>query len=112
MCGAGVGLGSNNLAYADVRREDRDEVHYRARAFGPDARQLQFLIVNISPHGLMARCDGDFQVGQRIRVVLPEVGAMVAEIRWALGGRIGCQFEQAIDLASYYALLTALVKSR
>ena len=34
-----------------------------------------------------------------------------AEVRWALGGRIGCQFDQAIDLASYYELLSVLVKN-
>jgi hypothetical protein len=107
-----VDLGKSNLAYAEIRREDRDEVHYRARAFGPDARQLAFLIVNISPHGLMARCDDCFQVGDRIRVVLPHAGPVTAEVRWSLGGRIGCQFESAIDLASYYELLSTLVRNR
>jgi hypothetical protein len=105
-----VSLGGGNLAYADVRREDRDEVFYRARAFGPDAKQHAFLIVNISPHGLMARCEGRFEIGDRIRVVLPVVGPQVAEIRWSLGGRVGCQFETAIDLASYYELLSQLLK--
>jgi hypothetical protein len=106
-----MGLRADNLAYADVRRDEREEVHYRARAFGPDARQLNFLIVNISAHGLMARCDSDLKTGDRIRVVLPIAGPVVAEIRWALGGRIGCQFEHAIDLASYYELLSMMLKS-
>lgn len=108
---ARVGFGAGNLAYADGRREGRDEVYYRARAYGPDARQLGFLIVNISPHGLMARCESEFAVGDRIRVVLPIAGAVVAEVRWSLGGRIGCQFDQAIDLASYYELITVMLKS-
>jgi hypothetical protein len=107
-----VSLGTGNLAYADIRREGRDDVYYRARAFGPDAKQLTFLIVNISPHGLMARCDDAFEVGDRIRVVLPQVGSVVAEVRWSLGGRIGTQFERAIDLASYYELLTIMVKAK
>jgi hypothetical protein len=96
---------------AEVRREERDEVHYRARAFGPDARQLGFLIVNISPHGLMARCEAPLEVGDRIRVVLPIAGPTVAEVRWSLGGRIGCQFESAIDLASYYELITVMLRA-
>lgn len=106
-----MGLRADNLAYADVRREDREEVHYRARAFGPDARQLNFLIVNVSAHGLMARCGSDLKTGDRIRVVLPIAGPVVAEVRWALGGRIGCQFERAVDRASFYELLSVMVKS-
>ena len=104
-----VGLG--NLAYAEIRREGRDDVHYRARGFGPDARQLNLIIVNLSPHGLMARCERPLEIGQRIRVILPIIGPVAAEIRWSLGGRIGCQFDQAIDLAGYYELIAVVVKA-
>jgi hypothetical protein len=99
-----------NAVPAEVRREDRDEVHYRARAFGPDAKALTLLVVNISPHGVMARCDECYAVGERIRLTLPVVGVLIAEVRWSLGGRIGCQFDRPIDLASYYELLALLLK--
>ncbi len=107
-----MGFSIGNLAIADERQVSRDEVHYRARAFGPDARQLAFLIVNISPHGLMARCDTEFDTGARIRIVLPVAGPVVAEVRWWLGGRLGCQFDPAIDLATYYELIAALLKGK
>ena len=107
-----MALAFGNLAMADDRRELRDEVQYRARAFGPDARQLGFLVVNLSPHGLMARCETPFEVGDRLRVVFPGIGSLVAEVRWSLGGRVGCRFERAIDLASYYELLATLLKAR
>lgn len=107
-----MSFGTGNLAHADIRREGREDVHYRARAFGPDAKQLNFLIVNISPHGLMARCEDSFEVGDRIRVVLPHVGPVVAEVRWSLGGRLGCQFDHVIDLAGYYELITTMVKAK
>lgn len=97
-------------AVDDVRRENRDEVHYRARAFGPDAKPLTLLVVNISSNGLMARCDAAYTVGDRIRVSLPVVGVMVAEIRWSLGGRMGCQFDRTVDLATYYELVASLLK--
>ncbi len=111
----GVGpavVAMGTLALTEDRREDRDEVHYRARAFGPDAKQLNLLVVNISPHGLMARCESELAIGSRLRVALPVVGNLVSEVRWSRGGRSGCQFEQAIDLASYYELLAVLVKGR
>ncbi|MDP5278172.1 PilZ domain-containing protein [Sphingomonas sp. DG1-23] len=101
-----------NLALADDRQEMRDDVHYRARAYGPDARQLTFLVVNLSPHGLMARCDTPFETGDRLRIVLPVAGTLVAEVRWSLGGRLGCQFDPAIDLASYYELVAVLLKGK
>ena len=103
---------TGNLALAEVRREERDEVHYRVKAFGPDARPLNLLIVNISPHGLMARCETCFETGDRIRMTLPIVGVVAAEVRWSLGGRIGCQFDHAIDLAGYYELAAVLVKAK
>ncbi|RYD95415.1 MAG: PilZ domain-containing protein [Sphingomonadales bacterium] len=102
----------SSLAFADVRREGRDDVHYRARAFGPDAKLHTLLIVNISPHGLMARCDACFEVGDRIRIQMPVIGVMVAEIRWSLGGRLGAQFETAMDLAAYYELIAGMMRGK
>lgn len=99
-----------NLAYADDRAVDRDAVHHRTRAATLDGRPLPLLIVNISPHGMMARCESVVTSGTRIRVILPLVGPVVGEVRWALGGRIGCQFDKAIALAGYYELLAVLVK--
>jgi hypothetical protein len=98
-------------APADDRRLiERDEVHYRARAFGPDAQPVTLLIVNISPHGLMARCEKPFAEGDRMRVTLPAIGVVAAEVRWSLGGRLGASFDTAIDLASYYELIAQLMK--
>ncbi|MBX3593093.1 MAG: PilZ domain-containing protein [Sphingomonas sp.] len=95
---------------ADRRNADRDEVHYRAKLFGPDARRHAILIVNASPHGMMARCEQDFAQGDRVRIMLPVVGVAPATIRWSLGGRIGVHFDTAVDLASYYELLATMMK--
>lgn len=96
--------------FHDDRAEHRDQVHWRARAFGPDARPLSLTIVNLSPHGLMARCDADLAEGTRIRVTLPVIGVVVAEVRWSLGGRLGGRFAQGIDRASYYEMLAAILR--
>ncbi len=98
------------FAHPEERRVDRDEVFHRARCTGADDRVLPLVIVNISPHGMMARCDHDITTGEQIRTPLPGVGTIAAEIRWALGGRIGCQFTRPIPLAAYYGLLSALLK--
>lgn len=106
MAMAGALRGTDNRAVA------RDEVHYRARAFGPDARSVSLLIVNLSAMGLMARGDVPYAVGERLRVTLPVVGVVVAEIRWSLGGRIGCELDQPIDLADYYDTLAVMLRQR
>ncbi|WP_375427509.1 PilZ domain-containing protein [uncultured Sphingomonas sp.] len=93
------------------RSESRDEVHHRARAIAPDGRPANLLIVNISAGGLMLRSDEEFGIGEVVRVTLPLVGAVAAEVRWSLGGRIGCRFDRTVALADYDALLAALRKA-
>jgi hypothetical protein len=96
------------LNIADVRAEPRDEVHHRTRASLDGRRWVTVLIVNLSPHGLMIRSDMAVEVGATLRVQLPVAGEMRATVRWALGGRIGCQLEQPVPPGSYHAVLGAM----
>ena len=100
------------LTLLDDRLLVRDEVHYRARAIGPDGQPFNLLIVNISAMGLMARCDAPYAVDDRIELMLPVIGTVPAQIRWSLGGRIGCELERVIDLADYYEVLAVLVRGK
>lgn len=102
-----MAVGALGLA-VDERSEPRDAVHHRTRAGFPDGRLVAFTIVNTSASGLMARCDAACEPGDRVRVDLPIVGPIPMEVRWSLGGRIGCRFAQSLGLAEYYALLAAL----
>lgn len=103
-------MAATALAYAEKRELPRDEVDYRARAFGGDAQPLSLHIVNLSARGLMARIAGDRPIGERLRVMLPVLGAIHAEVRWSLGGRIGCELDRPIGIADYYELLAALIR--
>ncbi|MEO5867533.1 MAG: PilZ domain-containing protein [Sphingomonas sp.] len=105
-------MGLAQAVTTDNRAIPRDEVHYRARAFGPDAKQLSLLVVNMSAAGLMARCDAAYGIGDRLRINLPIIGTVVAEIRWSLGGRIGCELDRPIGMADYYDVLAALLRAR
>ena len=104
-------MGQPLAVQIDDRAIPRDEVHYRARAVGPDGKPLSLLIVNMSALGLMARADTSYEVGDKLSVTLPVVGMITAEIRWTLGGRLGCELARPIDLANYYDLLAALVRA-
>lgn len=107
-----LGMAEGALAYREQRGAPRDEVYYRTRATRADGASIALLIVNLSAMGLMARCDTDLAAGERLRVTLPGVGTLTAEVRWALGGRIGCELDRMIPLADYYELLAVLLKGR
>lgn len=92
------------------RQSERDEVFYRTRASVTGLGIFPVQVVNISANGFMARTETELPVGQELTIRLPVVGEVKAEVRWALGGRIGCQFARMIDLAPYLELLAALVK--
>lgn len=98
------------LAFTEKRDAPRDEVDYRARAYGGDAQPLGLQVVNMSAQGLMARVVGERPVGERLKINLPVVGVITAEVRWSLGGRIGCELDRPINMADYYELLAALLK--
>lgn len=97
--------------HSDQRVAAREEVFFRTRAFvaGSGAHPVQ--IVNISATGFMARTEAVLDVGTAVTVRLPVVGERKAEVRWALGGRIGCHFDRSIDFADYLQLLAALASS-
>ncbi len=91
----------------EERAEPRDEVYHRSRATLAGQRSVPVTVVNLSPHGLMARIDADIAAGDLLKVRLPVVGDVTAAVRWSLGGRIGCQLDQPIDPRSYARLLAA-----
>lgn len=92
----------------EERSEPRDAVHHRARATFLDGRVLPLLIVNTSASGLMARCEQPCEPGDRLNVELPAIGAVPVEVRWSLGGRIGCRLVQPLAPEQYRAMLATL----
>lgn len=92
----------------DERSEPRDAVHHQTRARHADGQARRLLVVNISAGGLMARCDTVCAPGDRLQVDLPILGATAAEVRWCLGGRIGCRLLQPLAPERYRVLLDAL----
>jgi hypothetical protein len=97
-------------AQPDRRQSERDEVFYRSRASVAGLGSFPIQVVNISANGFMARTETELAVGQSLTIRLPVVGEMKAEVRWALGGRVGCQFARMIELAFYLELLGTLLK--
>jgi hypothetical protein len=92
----------------EFRVEPRDEVLHRTRITLADRRTITATVVNLSPGGLMARSDVDLVAGEWLKIQLPIVGIITAAVRWSLGGRIGCQFDHAVEARTYGQLLAAV----
>ncbi len=92
------------------RESPRDDVYYRTRGTDDAGMSFGLQIVNISATGFMARTEATLVPGSWMTLRLPVVGQIRADVRWALGGRVGCQFDRMIDLAPYLDLLGALVR--
>lgn len=99
---------SANRTRIDRRQSDREEVSYRTRANATGLGGISLQIVNISANGFMARTEAEMSIGQALSIRLPVLGEVKAEVRWSLGGRVGCQFARMVDLADYLDLLGAL----
>ena len=92
----------------DGRAEPRDETLYRALATIDGEARQRLLIVNLSPHGFMARTERDLRAGQHVALTLPHAGSFVAAVRWSLGGRIGCLLDREIPPDVYGRTLVAM----
>lgn len=65
-------------------------------------------VINLSPLGLMGRSKALVAKGERLRIALPHVGAIDAEVRWSGEDRIGVEFTLPIDERDYALLLAAM----
>jgi len=65
----------------ETRSEPRDEVMHRTRAADSAGTELRLTLVNVSPSGLMARCDDVLDAGERLHVRMPIVGDILAHVR-------------------------------
>ncbi len=61
---------------------------------GPD---VAVKVRNLSPGGMMAECPSGFVRGEAVEVDLRGIGLVRGRIAWTASGRIGVQFDEAID---------------
>ena len=106
-----MALNAQGLFVSEARRDMREDVHFRTRGILADGRSIELLVVNVSARGLMARCD-DGKVGpeQSIVIRLPGAGGIIGTVRWALGGRLGIEFDELIELSRYLQMLAEVLK--
>jgi hypothetical protein len=95
----------------EQRRANRDLVdmvsHVTARGRTHGVR-----IINISPLGLMCRCDDPLLAGERVSIWLPMLKDYPAEVRWAEDHRAGMGFVEPIAPRVYDAMLSLIPPRR
>lgn len=96
------------IAVFEERVEPRDETLFRTKLRLDDGTFYPATIVNVSPNGFMARCDAVVAIGDMVAVTLPVVGDFTGEVRWTLGGRVGCRLTREMAPALYQFALAAM----
>ena len=92
------------------RREPRQPVLHRTRAAQVNGAELPVVVVNISPRGFMARSEAPHEAGDLLAIQMPVIGALEAEVRWSLGGRIGCRLLRPVDPDDYVLMLHIMMR--
>jgi hypothetical protein len=72
------------------------DVEGKVRELGAEGAEAR--ILNISEKGFMAESAGDFEVGSRIWLILPNRERASAVVRWTAGSRLGAEFAEPISL--------------
>ena len=76
-----------------VNRKDRHEVELAALAFRADGTSVDVRLGNMSYDGCLLSSDHSFAIGEKVRLVLPRMGEIRAQVRWTLaGGKAGARF--------------------
>lgn len=80
-----------------VGRKDRHVVEIEAVVHRSDGTKQPVTLSNFSDEGCRISGQGDFSIGERLRIAIPRMGHVKAQVRWALPGSAGAQFLAEAD---------------
>lgn len=61
-------------------------------------------VLDMSSTGMMIHCAADLEPGERIAVILPEMGCVDAEVVWRRMTLLGCSFAEPVSQAAITAM--------
>jgi hypothetical protein len=73
-------------------RRVRFPVEIEAVIHCSDGSTLPARVSNFSDHGCRIETEHDFHIGERLRIAVPCIGNVKAQVRWALPGAAGTRF--------------------
>ncbi|HVL79054.1 MAG TPA: PilZ domain-containing protein [Sphingomicrobium sp.] len=75
-----------------VSRNDRQDARIDAVIHRTDGDKVTVTLTNLSYEGCRIEAGDTFRIGERVRIAIPRVGTIDAQVRWALDGKAGAQF--------------------
>ena len=75
-----------------IGRKDRPQSSVEATACCADGAEVAVTITNLSDEGCRIESAHTFVIGERLRLAVPGIGSMTAQVRWALLGAAGARF--------------------
>lgn len=89
------------VAAAERRRAERREVTLDTLMADRESRTFAVRILNLSQGGFMARSEWPLCERAPVRVDIPTIGWLRADIVWVLGDRVGANFRDLIEPEAY-----------
>ena len=86
---------------SERRRASRVPVDLDATMRELGASGIEAEVLNISESGFMAECEGHFEVGSRVWLMLPGRERANAVIRWTAGDKLGAEFAEPVPLERF-----------
>src|SRR3954467_12263688 len=90
--------GRKTEEFSDPRRFPRLPLRGDAKMRELGASGIEAKVLNISERGFMAACEGRFEVGSRVWLILPGRERANAVVKWTAGAKLGAEFAEPISL--------------
>lgn len=75
-----------------IGRKDRFPVAMDAKVHRADGAIVAVRLTDFSEEGCRLEGDDVFQIGEHLRIDVPRLGLVKAQVRWALAGSAGTRF--------------------
>ncbi len=95
-----------HVANVNRRRSARQDIHADTLMTDREGRLSGIRLLNLSEDGFMAVTDMDQCEREPIRIDMPIVGWVRADIVWVLGERIGAAFRQSLTPQQMRAIVS------
>ncbi|MEA3000862.1 MAG: hypothetical protein QOK17_2695 [Sphingomonadales bacterium] len=82
-----------------TRKAARRRVSEQAALTSQSWYSIDVRVCDVSTGGFMAECPDPVRIGSYVSLDVPGLGAVRAQVRWQLGGRMGGMFLDPISLA-------------
>jgi hypothetical protein len=75
-----------------IKRNERREVDVAAVAYLPDGTAIDVRLTNISYEGCQLQAKQMLPIGEKLKLALPRLGEVPAQVRWSIGSKAGLYF--------------------